>query len=125
MAASRFAFFVLSNAADASDAVTLQTSERSDQRETVGRVAEYAGGRTRVITRTGLRRQTLGLTAINVPMSTVTWLDDHAGTLVLGRDHKGRKMYGTYFVLGVVDVKSRPLANVPFVLQRVSYSEAI
>ena len=125
MAAVAFLSVIMSDALDGTDAVAFQSAERSDTRTRGGRVAEYAGGRTAIVSRP-LRSQTFGLTAMRVPASTLLWLEGHAGRLVLARDHRGRKLYGTYFGLTVTDVKARPaLVNVSFVVQQVTFSEAV
>lgn len=112
-------------AGNLADTCSFQSSDRSDKRTVAGEVRVYANGRRRLVSRPA-RDQGLGMTARLCPAATVRWLDEHAGTLVLVLDARGRKLYATYFTLDVVDRRvPSVLADVPLQFSEVTYSEAV
>ncbi len=124
MAAIRLDRAHLNAVADLNDGVSFATSGRSFDVAQAGEVRVYAGGRKRVVTRP-LKTRTFGLTAVRVPGATLSWLNDHAGQLLLFRDHRGRRYFVTYFGLGIEDVKIAPLFNVTLQLQEITHQEAV
>lgn len=111
---------------DISSGVSLQflTTARSDNRATPGEIRRYANGVLRSVTQGG-RVQTLGITAVALSAADIVTLDGWAtGRLLLFRDVKGRKLYGTSFAIDVKDYTARN-SDVTFVLSQVSYSEAV
>ena len=96
-----------------------ETSER------LGRLWEGAGGNSRIIRRPN-KRVTLNLAFPSVPREDALQVKSWEGEVVLLRDPRGRKMWGTFFAV-TIDERHGPLnPNVSFTFQQLTkYREAV
>lgn len=111
----------LHEAADLSEYRSWYSTDRRDGRDQAGEVREYANGRRRLVT-TPAKAQKLGVTVRLVTDDDLVWLDDHAGTLLMLRDHRGRVVFGSYFTLDIVDYDDQSGYDVSFAFESVTYS---
>ena len=124
MASVVFRQTLVSLASNLSLVVAAQSTERSDSLAVPGEVRRMANGRLRVISRVGAA-STLGVTMLLLTPPQVALLTSWVGSPVLLRDSRGRKLYGAYLSREVVDRPDQVSQNVSFVLQQISYSEAV
>lgn len=105
--------------------VSFFTTGRGDTRQTLGSVRPYANGRLRAISRS-VSQQSLTVTGRLLTPAQLVTLDGWRGQVVLFRDVWGRKLYGTFFNLTVVDYAApNTFQDVTFTLDQVSYTEAL
>lgn len=95
----------------------------SYRRTARGEVRVYAGGRERLTTRAGAP-QALNVSLPAVDRTTIAWLEDHKGALVMVRDPRGRLVWGAYFDLDVDEKPGGVLPDVSFSLRSVTHSVA-
>lgn len=114
----------LNDAADLSDSLSFQSSNRGDRERVGGSVRAYANGRQRLVS-TATTTLTLPLVAVAVSWADVEWLREHAGRLLLLRDKPGRRVWGTYFSVDVDDRARQESHNVQIEFQRLSFDEAV
>ncbi len=114
----------LSLASDPSQVVAAFSSDAADVQEKPGEVRRMANGRLRVVSRAGTAR-TIGRTLRTLPPADVETVRSWAGSVVLFRDVMGRKVFGAYFVIDVMDAKDRSGQDVKLELSQVSFSEAV
>jgi hypothetical protein len=107
------------------DSVRAYTAKgRTSLRQREVETRRLAGGRFRAITTLGVRRsQTFGLRDIS--LAEAQMLEDWIGQLVLIRDNRGRKMFGTYAEVQYVDNMSVNYYDVSLVVTEVTYSESV
>lgn len=109
---------------DLSVYVSSFSAEWDDVEQVDGEVRAYAGGRLRVIRR-ATQRRTLKVTLRYVPLADIDTLRGWAGDVLMVRDKRGRKMFGTFFSSQVSDLKGLTYADVTLEFQQVSYTEAV
>lgn len=114
----------LALASDTENQLSAFSSDRSEAQAQPGEVRRMAGGRLRVVTRAGTARA-IGVTLRQLTPAQVQQVRDWLGSVVLFRDVWGRKMYGAYFDLDVVDAKDRLGQDVKLTLSEVTFSEAV
>lgn len=87
-----------------------------------GEFRRYAGGRTRLVTRTG-DSQSVNVTAQYVTKANRATLDSWAGSLMLYRDGRGRLFFGSFLGLATSEVPGyQDLCNVSFTFDEVTHS---
>ncbi len=116
----------ISLASDLSQSVTMELTGQSNMPSRPVEVRRYAGGRTRVITRPGVKK------AINANFelanrADMLILEDWIGLPVLYRDPVGRRLW---CVFGAVDESEIPGAsldtvNVNLTLQEITWDERV
>ena len=90
-----------------------------------GEVRQYASGRRRVVTR-GVPAKAASLSVVGADRTTVAWLENHVGRILLFRDDRGRKFYGVFFEVGVAEHgPSKVYGNLSIEVQQVTLSEAV
>lgn len=114
----------LSLAADPSKYVRVVTSDRAEVQAAPGEVRRMANGRLRVVSRAGNAR-TVGATLRTLSAADVATVRSWLGSVVLFRDVWGRKVYGAFFEVDVVDAKDRSGQDVKLTLAEVTFSEAV
>lgn len=92
--------------------------------QTPGEVRLYANGRFRSIKRAGAQQQ-LAATLAACDRDQVDWIEAHAGRLLLVRDDRGRKFYGTYYGPTIDEHPYDDEADVTLTLVEISHSEAV
>jgi hypothetical protein len=113
----------LSDVADLANPLVCYTAERSDRRAVAGQVRVMANGRRRVVTRAGDARD-LGMTLRLLTPAQVETLAAWRGRVVLFRDVRGRRVFGTFFDLAVRDYADRSGHDVTLTLTEVTYDES-
>lgn len=87
-----------------------------------GKTEPFAGGRYRSITTEGVAgSQTFTLR--DVTESQLATLISWIGETVLVRDNRGRRMFGTYYIVGYADRVTVGLYDVPIVFSEATYNE--
>lgn len=109
---------------DLSVYVSAFSADWNDVETVAGEVRTYAGGRMRIVSRPR-RQQTLSVTLRYVPLADIDTLRDWAGDVLMLRDKRGRKLYGTFFTSTVKDLKGVAYADVEFTFSQVTYIEAV
>jgi|GEM_PF-1750122 len=89
-----------------------------------GEVRRYATGRLREITTGPVARQ-ISLTLPECTRDQINWLQSNAGQVVLVRDDRGRKMWGAYFDVKVVENQYNTNGDVSLVVNEVTFTEGI
>ena len=89
-----------------------------------GEVRTYAGGRQRAITRKG-EAGTYEFRLLLLDRDAVETLRDWTGQLVQVRDNRGRRYFGVYFGLGVVEQRGRSTWHVDITLRVVTVDEGV
>lgn len=92
--------------------------------QNAGQVRRYASGRTRAVVPVGVPNQ-FQLVAAACSRDVIVWLESHTGQLLLVRDDRGRKFYGTYFQPGTAEHAYDLEGDVSLTIDEVSYSEAV
>ena len=114
----------LHDASDLSDSVTLWLADEKASVSQAGAVRRYANGRLRAVTRVGQRESV----QVTVHLSDRTQLDqlrDWCGSLLMLRDKRGRKLWGSYFDLDVTELVPSTFVSVAFTFHQTTYSEAV
>lgn len=115
----------LNLASDLSDCVELDTmTGLTSTPQNTGTIRRYASGRTRAVIPAGVPNQ-FAVTAQAVPRSTIVWLESHTGQLMLIRDDRGRKFYGTCFQPATAEHQYDQDGDVTVTFTEISYSEAV
>lgn len=109
---------------DLSVYVSAFSADWDDVEQIPGEVRRYAGGRLRIVSRPG-KQQVLSVTLRYVPLVSIETLRSWAGSLLLVRDKRGRKLYGTFFSTEVSDLKGVAYADVTLEFSQVTYAEAV
>lgn len=94
--------------------------------EVAGTVRRYAGGRLRFIRKPG-DKDSINVSLVMVPLATVETMNQWAGELLMYRDPKGRKIFGTYRGLSVSE-QAGPVEyvrGVSFRFEEVSETEEV
>lgn len=89
-----------------------------------GEFRTYAAGRVRLVTRPG-RSRMVEVAARRVDRPTRETLDDWAGQLLLLRDGRGRKVYGSYLEAAVVEQPGQAFCDLSFEFVGVDYVEPV
>lgn len=97
---------------------------RPEDYSSPGEVRTYAGGRRRSITAAG-EAGTYKFTLLLVPRTTVETLRAWQGELVQVRDNKGRRFFGVYHGVSIVEIISRATWHVSIELSVVTATEAV
>lgn len=90
-----------------------------------GSVSNYASGRRRLVLKSG-GGFTVSLTLPQLDRDQITWLEAHIGELMLVRDDRGRKIWGTYLSLPVDESQGdsgHGDASISF--SEITYSEVV
>lgn len=98
--------------------------ERPQLREMDGAVDTYAGGRQRAITTDGVKGR-WGMTLVNLPLSTVLTVESWLGRTVQVRDHRGQRVFGTFFSVNRIEWKEPLLYSVAIVVQVLTVPEGV
>lgn len=114
----------LSLASAPSRYVAAFTTDRAEVQSAPGEVRRMANGRLRVVSRAGSAR-TIDATLMLLPPADVETVRSWLGSVVLFRDAWGRKVYGAFFEIDVIDSKDRTVQDVKLSLSEVSFSEAV
>lgn len=115
----------LNDAADLSDGIAFPLmSKLTVVTAQPGEVRTMANGRLRMVSRAG-RSRTWQADLPNLDRTAVDWLEDHLGELVLVRDDRGRKMFGTYLTLPDDAHRYDAESDVQITLLEVTHSEAV
>lgn len=96
---------------------------RSDNEVVEGQVNKYAYGR-RVSIRYGDIIPELSFSLLNLTEADHTLMKSWLGKITLLRDRHGRKVFGTYFQLAVVDFRDSA-RDLSFKYEQVSFIEAV
>lgn len=125
MVAVALATLWLNDTADLTDCRSFPfMSKLSATPQTPGEVRLYANGRRRAINRAGAQQQ-LAVTLPTCDRDLVTWIEAHAGRLLLVRDDRGRKFYGTYYNPTIDEHAYDENADVSISLIEITHSEAV
>lgn len=113
-------------ASDLSQSVTMVLTGESDMTARPVDVRRYAGGRTRSVTRPGVKKQ-LNLAFELAARDDMHTLEDWIGKTVLYRDPRGRRLWG---VFGAVDESEIPgasgdVVNVNVTFQETTFDESV
>jgi len=84
----------------------------------------YANGRLRMVSRAGLRREA-SATLTHCTREQVEWLESKVGRVLLVRDDRGRKFYGSFAAVGVEEHAYNIEADVSLDIAEVSVAEAV
>ena len=106
------------------DEVHCKTASRSESNESEGDVRTYASGRRRYFSKAGVK-ESMSFTLVDVTPDDLATLKDWKDDLVLVRDYKGRKMYGTYNSLSVTDSKTAAFHQVVMTVTEVTHAEGV
>jgi hypothetical protein len=100
-------------------------SKLAPSTERAGEDRDYANGRIRLVLK-GARKQSFQLTLPNCTRAQINWLEQHTGELMLVRDDRGRKVWGTYFKI-MLDENSTDidLGDVDITFKQITHSEAV
>ncbi len=90
------------NLVDTGEGINACTLDRDEEHVTSGDVRTYAGGRRRSITQEGVERQ-LSLTLVKVSTVDLQKLESWCGRAVQYRDHRGRRIFGVFFKIGITE----------------------
>lgn len=115
----------LALAADLTQQIELDVDELSDELTVDGEVRTYAGGRRRSITKAGQPRQIPISGRLLAQRTLLETLTSWRGQVVLYRDARGRKAFGTFFALTVVENPVVDACDISLTLQEVTVSEAV
>jgi hypothetical protein len=125
MAAVDLETVLLSNAADLSVTVELEVVGLSESPSSPGAVKTYANGRQRSVTRAGTKQVlALEFEVLN-DRPTLELIRAWRGQLVLYRDPRGRKVWGTFYDLQITENISVDYAAVGLALNEVTYDEGV
>lgn len=117
----------LHDATDLSSFVQLPLNKLSSvQGEVAGSVRRYAGGRLRFIRRPG-DKDSLNVSLVMVSQTTADSINDWTGKLLMLRDPKGRKLFGTYRNVSIGE-KAGPVdkvRSVSFRFEEVTETEEV
>lgn len=123
MATVNLASVVLGPVDDLAAQVALEVTSLREQDAVSGAVRTYAGGRRRSVTRAGTLR-TFPITAdVLRDRLQLDLLRSWKGRLLLLRDPRGRKVFGTFYDLDVEENITTDLAFVALTLHEVTFSE--
>lgn len=115
----------LNDAADLTDSMTFPSMKAlGASPQTPGEVRLYANGRLRAVNRSG-RQQQLAVQLPACSREQVTWIEGHAGRLLLVRDDRSRKFYGTYYNPSIDEHGYDDNADVSLSLVEITHSEAV
>ena len=89
-----------------------------------GEVRTYAGGRLRLVTTAGIAR-TATVTIVEASRDQINWLQSVTGQLVLIRDDRGRKIWGTFLNPKVTENQHNSYGDVTLIVNEITYSEAV
>lgn len=89
-----------------------------------GEVRRYASGRLRAVQLAG-RTRTVSATLPACTREQVLWLERYQGESVCLRDDRGRKLWGVYFALPVVEHQYNEEADVTLEFSEVSVVEGV
>lgn len=103
-----------------SDGFLAESSRRTSRSE----VLIYAGGRERLHRRPGAPR-VLNVSMPAVSRAVIDWLEEHADTLVMLRDPRGRLVWGAYGDVSVDEEPGPVLPPVSFTLRSVTHNPAV
>jgi hypothetical protein len=109
---------------DLSDYIVAYSRDRGDERGVGGEVRQYAAGRFRTVTREGVSRS-IAAQLVNLTDTQVGWLEDRLGQVVMVRDHEGRKMFGSFFAMTVVDQRDRSGHDVTVQVRQITRAEEV
>lgn len=94
--------------------------------EQPGEVRQYASGRRRLVRKAPTAARAVTLVLPQCDRDQIAWLEGNAGQLVLARDDRGRKVWGTYFTVSVDEAQGDPTAgDVVIALAEVTHSEVV
>ena len=102
MALITFAGLWLHDNADRSDFTVLRYDVAASSFSINGDVRLMANGRKVIVTRPG-KNKSVSYPIPYLEEHQVGWLEEHAGRLILARDSRRRKMFGTYFTADSTD----------------------
>lgn len=86
---------------------------------------EYANGRLRLVLN-GSTRRTFQLTLPACTRDQIDWLELHTAELMLVRDDRGRKVWGTYFKMSVSEKSAdTDSGDVEIEFKQITHSEAV
>lgn len=115
----------LNDADDLTDMASFRfLSKLSATPQTPGEVRVYGNGRLRAINRAGGQKQ-LAATLPACDRDQITWIEDHAGRLLLVRDDRGRRFWGIYYSPTIDEHAYNTDADVSLTLVEVSHDEAV
>lgn len=114
----------LHNANDLSDSITLWLADESALVYVLGEVRRYANGRRRTVTRVG-QSESVRVTVHISDRTQYDQLKDWCGSLLMLRDKRGRKLWGSYFDLDVTELVPSTFLAVAFTFEAATYDEAV
>jgi hypothetical protein len=93
--------------------------------ERPGEAREYANGRIRLV-RKGAQKTTFNVTLPLCTRDQIEWIEANTGELMLIRDDRGRKVWGTYFKPSIDEVsEDTDAGDVEFTFVEITHSEAL
>ena len=103
----------------------MSSTPRTDARTTAGGVRQYANGNFRAISVVGTAIA-YNFTLREVTMADVETLEGWLNQVVLLRDRTGRRWYGAYSAITIIDYPGgSQLHDAAMVFNRVTYSDAV
>lgn len=96
--------------------------ERSQSKSISGEVRTYAGGRQRSVSSIGTRSQ-VTVQLRQVTETDINTLTSWFGQTICMRDYRGRRWFGVFYALDIVDRRKKTLHDVNLTLYTVTYVE--
>jgi hypothetical protein len=125
MASVNFRGIYLSRVTDLSDVLRLNaTVGLSEARSIPGSFRRGANGRTRLIRRAGLDRS-MSVSIGRADRTVRAVLEQWAGELLLLRDGRGRKVYGSYLSPQFAEKPGLPFTAISLTFVELSYDESV
>lgn len=116
----------VSLASDLTQSVVMELTGENDQTRRPVETRRYAGGRVRVISRPGVKKE-LGLNFELADRSQFHTLEDWIGQTVLYRDPVGRRLWGVYGQVSGAEIPGADsdVVNVNLTLLEITFDEAV
>jgi hypothetical protein len=126
MASITFSGVWLNAGDDLSNSLYLDTAVSvSGDKARRGETRTYAGGRIRLITRPGTAAS-VDVTSDYTTRTSRDWLESVVGELILYRDGRGRKLWGTILAVHATEVRgAAELVNLSFTVNEITHSEEV
>ncbi len=92
--------------------------------EGTGSATQHASGRRRLVVKPGGGHD-FSLTLPQLDRDQIAWLDAHVDELVLVRDDRGRKVWGTYNSFPVEEVQGDTHGDASLAISEVTHTEVV
>lgn len=125
MATVTFTRFWITSQTDLTDGYGFRLASLESDPQPTAEIRRYGGGRWRLASMPGVQNQT-PVTLRCYTRDEVAWLEAHTAQVVLFRDPRGRKFYGTYLD---VKISESPSPDAPVMVtltpQELTVSEVV